>query len=88
MHPRARIFLGSLGILALLGCSGSDTTYGPSSGYLVNAIAVADIDANGFPDILGMVSTDLGGRATQGYVSTRLQSSAVRRSTAVCKCRR
>lgn len=76
MHPRARIFLSSLGILALLGCSGSDTHYGPSSNYLVNAIAVADIDANGFPDILGMVSTDLGGRATQGYVSTRLQSSA------------
>ena len=76
MHPRARIFISSLGILALLGCSGSDITYGPSSGYLVNAIAVADIDANGFPDILGMVSTDLGGRATQGYVSTRLQSSA------------
>ena len=76
MHPRARIFLSSLGILALLGCSGSDTHYGPSSGYLVNAIAVADIDANGLPDILGMVSTDLGGIPTQGYVSTRLQSSA------------
>ena len=76
MHPRARIFLGSIGILTLLGCSGSNTTYGPSSGYLVNAIAVADIDANGLPDILGMVSTNLGGRATQGYVSTRLQSSA------------
>ena len=76
MHPHARLLLGSLGTLALLGCSGSDTHYGPSSGYLVNAIAVADIDANGFPDILGMVSTDLGGLPTQGYVSTRLQSSA------------
>lgn len=76
MHPRARLALGSLGILALLGCSGSDTRYGPSSGYLVNAIAVADIDANGLPDILGMVSTDLGGAPTQGYVSTRLQRSA------------
>ncbi|MDP1831868.1 MAG: VCBS repeat-containing protein [Geothrix sp.] len=76
MRPRASLFLGPLGILALLGCSGSDTVYGPSSGYLVNAIAVADIDANGLPDILGMVSTDIGGVATQGYVSTRLQSTA------------
>lgn len=67
---------GSLGILALLGCSNSDHADGPASGYLVNAIAVADIDANGLPDILGMVSTNLGGAATQGYVSTRLQRSA------------
>lgn len=74
MSPR--VLLGSLGILALLGCSSSDTTYSPSSSYLVNAIAVADIDGNGTPDILGMVSTDLGGAPTQGYVSTRLQSSA------------
>lgn len=71
LHPS--FLLGSLGLLALMGCSGSDTTYGPSSSYLVNAIAVADIDANGQPDILGLVSTDLGGVATQGYVSTRLQ---------------
>lgn len=76
MHLQARLFLGSLGILALLGCSGSDTRYRPSSSYLVNAIAAADIDANGLPDILGMVSTSYGGVATQGYVSTRLQSSA------------
>ena len=76
MPRRARLFFGSLGILALLGCSSSDTHYGPSSHYLVNAIAVADIDGNGIPDILGMVSTDLGGRPTQGYVSTRLQNSA------------
>jgi hypothetical protein len=76
MHIQARLFLGSLGILALLGCSGSDTHYSPSSSYLVNGIAVADIDGNGLPDILGMVSTDFGGLPTQGYVSTRLQSSA------------
>jgi hypothetical protein len=74
MSPRA--LLGSLGILALLGCSSSDSSYGPSSSYLVNAIAVADLDANGTQDILGMVSTDVGGAPTQGYVSTRLQSSA------------
>ncbi|WP_243324865.1 VCBS repeat-containing protein [Geothrix sp. SG200] len=65
--------LGSLGLVALMGCSGSDSNGGPTSGYLVNAIAVADIDANGQPDILGLVSTDLGGVPTQGYVSTRLQ---------------
>lgn len=76
MHPCPRLLLGTMGILALLGCSGSDTHFGPTSSYLVNAIAVADIDANGLPDILGMVSTDLGGTPTQGYVSTRLQSSA------------
>ncbi|WP_243294893.1 FG-GAP repeat domain-containing protein [Geothrix mesophila] len=68
--------LGSLGLLTLMGCSGSDSNGGPSSGYLVNAIAVADIDANGQPDILGLVSTDLGGVPTQGYVSTRLQGPA------------
>ncbi len=76
MSLRSRLFLGSVGILALLGCSSSDSSYGPSSSYLVNAIAVADIDANGLPDILGLVSTDFGGAPTQGYVSTRLQSSA------------
>ena len=71
----SRLLFGSLGILALLGCSSSDSS-GPSSGYLVNAIAVSDIDGNGLPDILGLVSTEVGGAATQGYVSTRLQSSA------------
>lgn len=75
MTMRTRLLLGSVGILALLGCSSSDS-YGPSSSYLVNAIAVADIDANGLPDILGVVSTDFDGSPTQGYVSTRLQSSA------------
>jgi hypothetical protein len=77
MQPRAPLFLGSLGILAVMGCySSHHHDYSPSSTFLVNAIAVADIDANGFPDILGMVSTELGGLPTQGYVSTRLQSSA------------
>ena len=78
MHSRARLFLGSLGILVLLGCYRSDSSYvyGPSSSYLVNAIAVADIDGNGLPDILGLVSTESGGMPTQGYVSTRLQTSA------------
>jgi hypothetical protein len=42
----------------------------------VNAIAVGDVDGNGLPDILGLVSTDLGGMPTQGYVSTRFQMSA------------
>lgn len=76
MRPRTSLLLGSLGILALLGCSGSDYNYGPSSSYLVNAIAVADIDGNGQPDILGLVSTGFGGIPTQGYVSTRLQGPA------------
>lgn len=74
MTTRTQLLLGSLGLLALLGCSSSDSSH--SSGYLVNAIAVADIDANGLPDILGVVSTDFDGAPTQGYVSTRLQSSA------------
>lgn len=77
MNIHARMLLGSLGILTLLGCYSHDHNYyAPSSSYVVNAIAVADIDANGFPDILGVVSTDLGGMPTQGYVSTRLQMSA------------
>jgi len=78
MRSPARLFLGSLITLALFGCYHSDSNYayGPSSSYLVNAIAVADVDGNGLPDILGLVSTDLGGMPTQGYVSTRLQISA------------
>jgi len=73
-HPR--LLLGSLGLLALLGCSDSDSRHVTTSSYVVNGIAVADIDANGFPDILGMVSTGLDGRPAQGYVSTRTQRSA------------
>jgi hypothetical protein len=73
MRLTGRLLLGSVGILALLGCSGSDDHYGPSSTYLVNAIAVADIDGNGHPDILGLVSRDVDGLSAQGYVSTRLQ---------------
>lgn len=76
MRPSPLLLLGSLGLLTLVGCSGSDYSYTPSSSYLVNAIAVADIDANGQPDILGLVSTDFGGVPTQGYVSTRLQGPA------------
>jgi hypothetical protein len=77
MKAPVRFFLASLGVLALLGCSSSDyASNGPTSNYLVNAIAVADIDANGLPDILGLVSTDFGGTPTQGYVSTRLQTAA------------
>jgi len=75
MQTHTRLLLGSIGILALVGCSKYDNNnYGSASGYLVNGIAVADVDANGKPDILGMVSTDLGGTPTQGYVSTRFQN--------------
>jgi hypothetical protein len=77
MNSTTRLLLGSIGILALLGCYHSDHyNYGASSSYLVNGIAVADIDANGLPDILGLVSIDTGGMPAQGYVSTRLQTSA------------
>ena len=74
-----RLFFVPLALLTLLGCYGSDHNdynYGPASSYVVNSIAVADIDANGLPDILGLVSTDLGGQPTQGYVSARYQMSA------------
>jgi hypothetical protein len=76
MQTRTRLLLGSIGILAVVGCSKYDNNnnYGSASGYLVNGIAVADVDANGKPDILGMVSTDLGGTPTPGYVSTRFQN--------------
>ncbi len=76
MAIRTRLLFGSLGILALLGCTGSDHHDGPFPGYLVNGITVADIDANGLPDILGLVSTSFGDSSTQGYVSTRLQTTA------------
>lgn len=75
MRPNASLLLGTLGLLALAGCTSSDHD-GPSSGFLVNGMAVADIDANGLPDILGLVSADLGGSPTQGYISTRLQTVA------------
>ena len=75
MQTHTRLLLGSIGVFALVGCSGYDNNnYGPASGYLVNGIAVADVDANGKLDILGMVSTDSGGTPTQGYVSTRFQN--------------
>src|SRR5258707_3340643 len=75
MQPHPRLLLGCIGILALVGCSKYDNNnHGSASDYLVNGIAVADVDANGKPDILGMVSTDLGGTPTQGYVSTRFQN--------------
>lgn len=64
--------LASLGLVALLGCSGSDS-YGPTYGALVNGIAVSDLDGNGLPDILGLVSTTVNGTPTQGYVSARYQ---------------
>jgi hypothetical protein len=76
MPIRTRLLLGSLGVLALLGCSGSDLRYSPAPSYLVNAIAVADLDGNHLPDILGLVSTGYGNTPTQGYVSTRLQTTA------------
>jgi FG-GAP-like repeat/FG-GAP repeat len=78
MISRTRLFLGSLGILALLGCSSSGSTnvFGTGASYVVTSVAVADIDGNGLPDILGLVATEVGGMATQGYVSTRLQTSA------------
>ncbi len=78
MPTRTRLFLGSLGILAMLGCSDSGSIYdysGPTSSYVVNAIAVADINGNHLPDILGLVSTSFGETPTQGYVSTRLQTT-------------
>ena len=74
MQTHIRLLLGSIGILALVGCSGYDNNYGSAQGYLVNGIGVADVDANGKLDILGMVSTDSGGTPTQGYVSTRFQN--------------
>jgi len=75
MRPISPLLVGSLGVLALLGCSSSYDNQGPSSSYLVNAIAVADLDGNGQPDILGVVSRDVDGQSAQGYVSTRLQNT-------------
>ena len=63
--------LGSLGLLALLGCSGSHESPHSVSGYLVNGIAVADIDANGIPDILGLVSIDVDGAPAQSSGGVR-----------------
>lgn len=73
-HPAFLLLSGALGLTALLGCSSSDNS-GPSSSYLVNGIAVADLDGNGLPDILGLVSTSINGSPTQGYISARYQMS-------------
>ena len=51
MQTHIRLLLGSIGILALVGCSGYDNNYGSAPGYLVNGIGVADVDANGKLDI-------------------------------------
>lgn len=74
MRPSLRLFLGSLGLLGLAGCSSSDDGWSYRT-YLVNGIAVADTDANGLPDILGMVSEDVDGTPVQGYVASRLQDT-------------
>ncbi len=74
MRSTVSLTLGSLGILTLLACSSSSNNSGPVSSYLVNAIAVGDLDGNGLPDILGVVSRDVDGQPAQGYVSTRLQN--------------
>lgn len=76
MRTIPSLLLGSLALLALLGCSGSHEDPRSVSSYVVNGIAVADIDANGSPDILGLVSIDVDGMPAQGYVSTRLQGPA------------
>ncbi|GLH70476.1 hypothetical protein GETHPA_20090 [Geothrix rubra] len=76
MRRPTLLLLGSLGLAALMGCSGSDSSSGPTYGYLVNGIAVADLDGNGLPDILGLVSNSVDGSPTPGYLSTRLQTSA------------
>src|SRR5882672_7199687 len=45
MQTHTRLLLGSIGILALVGCSGyDDNNYGSAPGYLVNGIAAADVD--------------------------------------------
>ena len=75
MLARPRLILGSLGLLVLLGCSGG-SGHQSSYAYLVNGVAVADLDGNGLPDILGMVSVDVDGAPAQGYVATRLQNAA------------
>lgn len=79
MTPRPSLLpgavLSALGLLALLACSSSDS-HGFSYAEVVNAMAVADIDGNGRPDILGLVSADIDGKSAQGYVSTRLQDDA------------
>jgi len=76
MTTRPHLLFGSLGLLALLGCSSSHLDSPSSYSEVVNAMAVADIDGNGLPDILGLVSTGIDGRPAQGYVSTRLQQAS------------
>ena len=61
--------LGALVMAVLVGCYHHDHDYsrGPVSSYYVNAIAVADLDANGFPDILGLVSLETDGVSQPSY---------------------
>lgn len=76
-HLLARLTATGLVLAMAAACSGHHhDDWGPASASLVNGIAVADLDGNGRPDILGLVSTWSGDAPTQAYVATRMQSAS------------
>lgn len=71
---RTPFLLASLGLLALLGCSGSDSDT-PPSGFVTQAVVVANLDGQAGPDILSANANFNQGISTQGFLTTRLQTT-------------
>jgi hypothetical protein len=72
--PRTAAALASLGLLGLLGCSSSDSFH-PASGFVTQAVVVADLDGTG-RDILTANAYFSEGVSTPGFLTTRLQNPA------------
>jgi len=67
--------LGTLGLLAALGCSGSDSDPG-FSGFITQAVVVTDLDGGGAPDILTANAVFNDGASGPGFLTARLQQAA------------
>jgi len=68
--------LGTLGLLTVLGCSGSDSDPQFSSGFVTQAAVVADLDGGGTPDILTANAVYNNGSSSAGFLTARLQQAA------------
>ncbi len=69
------VSLGTLGLLAVLGCSGSDHIPGPS-GFVTQAVVVTDLNGGGALDILTANAVFNDGASTTGFLTARLQDGS------------
>jgi len=67
--------VGILGLLTVVGCSGSDSHSG-ISGFVTQAVAVADLNGGGTPDILTANAVFNDGASGAGFLTARLQQAA------------